>query len=92
MNSSIIHTFNSTANDSIAQNKTLNIDEETPLSQFIGISVAVFAAIGILGNTLVLFVLLVTPSKKFPVYRCLISHLAVSDLICSILLMPYVPA
>ena len=91
MNTTIMTIFNITYNASLARNKSVNIDEETPLSRFIGISVAVFAVIGILGNTLVLFVLLATPSKRFPVYRCLISHLSVADLICSILLILYTP-
>ena len=64
---------------------------DIPLGTFIGVSIAVCASIGIAANILVLLVLSISARKRFSPYRYLISHLAASDLCCSIFLLVYVP-
>ena len=64
---------------------------EIPLGKFIGISVAVFAVIGVVANLLVLVVLSMSQRKRFTPYRYLISHLAISDFCCSVFLLAYAP-
>ena len=87
----------------VTMNKTINLinitdsthnvnpDQEAPLSQFIGISVGLFAIMGLLGNSLVLTVMSIAPSKRLPNYRFLITHLSTYDLISSMLLILYTP-
>lgn len=64
---------------------------EIPLGKLIGISVGVFASTGILINTLVLVVVLTAQRLRFTAYKYLMCHLAFADLMCSIMLCPYVP-
>ena len=70
---------------------TLKVFPPIPLTEYIGTTTAVFSSIGIVANLLVLTVLTISQRKRFSTYRYLISHLTVSDLICAIFLLVYVP-
>jgi len=72
-------------------NETVETFPDIPLAQFSGISVAIFAVIGIIANVLVILVIFMSKRKQFSTYRILISHLALADLLCSIMLIVYVP-
>lgn len=72
-------------------NTTVASFPEIPFGRFIGISVGVFCAIGILINAVVLLVVLLAQQSRFTAYKYLMCHLACADLMCSIMLGPYVP-
>ena len=62
-----------------------------PLGREIGISTAVFAAMGIVINALVIAVICLSRTTQFSAYKHLMLHLAMVDFFCSIALVPYVP-
>lgn len=62
-----------------------------PLGTEIGISTAVFAGVGIVINALVITVICLARTREFSTYKHLMLHLAVTDLFCAIMLVPYVP-
>ena len=69
----------------------LKVFPSIPLPEFSGISMAIFAVIGVIANGLVLLVLIISQRKQFSTYRYLISHLAFADFLCSIMHIVYVP-
>ena len=82
---------NSTNNTNTTGNSSSTDYPSIPLGREIGISTAVFAAMGIVINALVITVICLARTKQFSTYKHLMLHLAVVDFFCSVALVPYVP-
>ena len=74
-------------------NETLAKGKAPPihLAPLLGYSVLVFAIVGTLANILVLVVLSISQRSRTSHYKCLISHLALADFYCCVLLFSYAP-